>query len=664
MKMENRISLVGMIYSFILVVVFLGISIAILVSGQDKTNANRFTRHQSLHPMQFPFELTYNLQANNFAGLNVLVSDLSTVSFNTPGFPSKLASAVEIGMILNMSAAPTRAFYPIIDNMTKSSILFALSTYEMSMSGVSASQMMQALMQIQMHNNSNSVVSGLQMPKNIQEIFQVDDKLKSIHTKYYCPIRIGGLIETYAAWLTRTGQSTPTMDFNEKYRSHTEFSHNKIHEKKCHQQRTDSMVMAHVGVDSHTLFSVHSKDTLLLGVVIITLAFVGFACVNELYLYIEGKLEANKEAVKTNTDKQLHRKKEMKLHTFTTLLKLIVVVLVVILFAVEYIYKTNYIHWGANGLIPTSSFLAVFCPLVLTFLVLYMQGPIKIYGVSSHITSEIRDYCKSNTQQLTGYLSNMNINTVSEDERVNMVIEKGLFPSLDLTRNKMEMEKEVLMYTYLWFLTVPLFFMSMYAEKTYGVDLVLHLILLAVISGCILDILYTRVVLIIDVVWDIYIKNYRDQLFDGVKHPTQIVEEMRDSKYLMINHGLKFVMWILFTGVRFTLVLIAYLLFKKECEGDNCTTFEAFIYLFELTPVAVTLFDLFLVSLPNKRLDRSYFEGQPGIGGKNEFLRIMTYGFIYYTELAIACIVLVAIHLNTNVILPEDIRKSGLIYMS
>jgi hypothetical protein len=447
-----------------------------------------------------------------------------------------------------------------------------------------------------------------------------------------------------------------------------EFSYTNIHETKCHAQRTDSMVMAHVAVDLYSVFSTHSTGSLLLGVTILGFAFASFAAINSLYAHIDKDLQGSDDNVtdrETNGhDYQDHRRREMQLHTLTTLLKLVCVVMVVSFLSVEYIYKTANADWTKNKMIPTSSFLCVFCSSVVALLILYMHGPSKMIGNDVRMNREIKKYCANVGWDNVGtYLQSMGVATTASNNDEKELITRGLFPSLDLIREKIESEKEVLMYSYSWFVVVPLFFMALYADKTYGVDLHMQLIVLAVLVGCTLDILYVRMAMIIDVVWDIYIKNYRDDKFDCKVSRTCNDEQTPSPEFKMMIIGLKLMLWVLFVAIRFTIVLIPYQFFHTQCTM-NCPFIEASIWVFEVIPILMPgldqwrtwqnknydFQDLVGETTPESTVTDSTFTTYFGpIDRKHESLRVMWYCVVYYLVLTVTSVVFCVQHLAQHI---------------
>lgn len=650
----------GVFYAAV-AITFLGLSIAILVRVNERDKAWRFNRYQSLHPMQAPFDLAYNFQLKDFTSVNILVSDISTISFNTPGLPSRLASAAHIGMMLHEPNPLPSIVYPIIDNSTKSRRLFGLSTHDLQMKdGAIAYAAILTMFAglLSGSNRSNASVVGAKQPVNIQDMFVLDDALTLKQTDYYCPIRGQNSIEEYADWIKRTEQ--PHDTFADRYTSHMEFSYTNIHETKCHAQRTDSMVMAHVAVDLYSVFSTHSTGSLLLGVTILGFAFASFAAINSLYAHIDNGLQKdNVDTIETSGHEyQDLRRREMQLHTLTTLLKLVCVVIVVCILSVEYIYKTANADWTKNKMIPTSSFLCVFCASVVALLILYMHGPSKMIGKDARMNGEIKKYCETEgLDKVVVYLQSMGVTTTESANNEKELITRGLFPSLDLIREKIESEKEVLMYSYSWFVVVPLFFMALYADKTYGVDLHMQLIVLAVLVGCTLDILYVRMAMIIDVVWDIYIKNYRDDRFDFN------VEQTPSAEFKMMIIGLKFMLWVLFVAIRFTIVLIPYQFFHTQCTM-NCPFIEASIWVFEVIPILMPGLDQWRTwqnknydyndlvgkTTPESTVTDSTFTAYFGpMERKHESLRVTWYCVVYYLVLTVTSVVFCAQHLAQHI---------------
>jgi hypothetical protein len=661
---------------FVLAATFLIMS-SLLVYNSEENKSYNFNRHQNLHPMQVPFDIVYNMGVKDQTSANILVADLSTVTFNTPAFSSRLASASDIQMMLNEPNPLTSVVYPIIDNTVKSRRLFDLSIYDVKMKDG-----------VMVYNAPPVMTNRTQSITSVQNILKVDDevRLKLVQTDYYCPIRLGKTIENYQDWKTRTEQKSET--FKEKYESHMQFRYNNIHETKCHIQRVDSMVMAHVGIDLYSIFSTHSSNTLLLGVTCIGFAFSSFIAINLLRRDIQLKIKNEPQASSENdrTAAETRRIKEMKLHTLTTLFKIVCVFIVILLLSLEYMFKTSYAEATKNRIIPTSSFLFVFCSSVVSFLILYMHGPFKIYGDDNRIENEIKEYCQGcRNDEVNKYLVNMGIDVgtgkgtvesqdaglLDNNESQNnsapacdQLIKSGLFPSMDIIKEKIESETEVLLCSYAWFVTMPLFFMSLYANNIYGVDLNMQLILIPIIAVFVLDIIYIRIALIIDVVWDIYIKNQRDNVFDsGQKSPD--LPDMPPLKHIL--YWLKLILWVVFLVIRLTIIIIPYTVFKDESK-NNYELVLGFQVVFEVIPVLLGLIDLIhtsrqkdmdMLSLNQSTqgtkasmTDRVFTTIEQLMEAKNPSLRIYLSLIVYYPLLVIACAVMVGVYYEQK--MPND----------
>lgn len=661
---------------FVLATMFLIMS-SLLVYNSNENKSYNLNRHQNLHPMQVPFDIVYNMGVKDQTSANILVADLSTVTFNTPAFSSRLASASDIQMMLNEPNPLNSVVYPIIDNTVKSRRLFDLSIYDVKIKDG-----------VMVYNAPPALTNQTRSIDSVQDIFKLDDevRLKLVQTEYYCPIRLGKTIENYQDWKTRTEQKSET--FKEKYESHMQFTYNNVHETKCHIQRVDSMVMAHVGIDLYNIFSTHSSNTLLLGVTCIGFAFSSFIAINLLRRDIQLKIKSEHQESDGNdrTAAETRRIKEMKLHTLTTLFKIVCVCIVILLLSLEYMFKTSYAEATKNRIIPTSSFLFVFCSSVVSFLILYMHGPFKIYGDDSRIENEIKEYCREcRNGEVNKYLVNMGISVVTSpitfesqdrgsvgdnespidsEQSYDQLIKSGLFPSMDIIKEKIESETEVLLSSYAWFVTLPLFFMSLYTNKIYGVDLNMQLILIPIIAVFILDIIYIRIALIIDVVWDIYIKNQRDIVFDsGQKSPE--LPDMPPLKHILC--WLKFILWAVFLVIRLTIIIIPYTVFKDESK-NNYELVLAFQIIFEVVPVLLGFVDFFHTSTQKDMDMASLNQSTTGtkssttkrvlltvedmIGAKNPSLRIVVSLLVYYPLLVIACAIMVGVHYEQK--MPND----------
>jgi hypothetical protein len=315
-----------------------------------------------------------------------------------------------------------------------------------------------------------------------------------------------------------------------------------------------------------------------------------------------------------------------------------------------------------------------------------MHGPFKIYGDDSRIENEIKEYCQElRNGEVNRYLVNMGIDVVTasvkfeppdrgsvgdnerpndSEQSYNQLIKSGLFPSMDIIKEKIESETEVLLSSYAWFVTLPLFFMSLYTNKIYGVDLNMQLILIPIIAVFVLDIIYIRIALIIDVVWDIYIKNQRDIVFDsGQKSPE--LPDMPPLKHILC--WLKFILWAVFLVVRLTIIIIPYTVFKDESK-NNYELVLSFQIIFEVVPVLLGFADFFHTSMQKDMDMASLNQSTAGtkssttkqvllsvedmIGAKKPSLRIFVSLLVYYPLLVIACAVMVGVHYEQK--MPND----------
>jgi hypothetical protein len=168
--------------------------------------------------------------------------------------------------------------------------------------------------------------------------------------------------------------------------------------------------------------------------------------------------------------------------------------------------------------------------------------------------------------------------------------------------------------------------------------------------------------MIIDVVWDIYIKNYRDDRFDckvlGTCPDTQ--EPSAEFKRMII--GLKIMLWVLFVAIRFTIVLIPYQFFHTQCTM-NCPFIEASIWVFEVIPIVMPALDQWR-TWQNKDYDFEDLVGADApvseagsapestmayfgaIERKHESLRVTWYCVVYYIVLAVTSVVFCVRHLD------------------
>jgi hypothetical protein len=171
---------------------------------------------------------------------------------------------------------------------------------------------------------------------------------------------------------------------------------------------------------------------------------------------------------------------------------------------------------------------------------------------------------------------------------------------------------------------------------------------------CILDVIYIRITLTIDIVWDIYIKNQRDSVFDSGEK----IGELPDMPVLkQILLYLKFILWLVFVVVRLTIIVIPYTVFKDD-STINYELVLAFLVIFEVTPILFGLFDIIHTSM-HKDMDmstlnqwtednssgmitRALMSVQEMTAGKKRSLRIYLSLFLYYPLIAIACLVVLA----------------------
>lgn len=151
---------------FVLATMFLIMS-SLLVYNSNENKSYNLNRHQNLHPMQVPFDIVYNMGVKDQTSANILVADLSTVTFNTPAFSSRLASASDIQMMLNEPNPLNSVVYPIIDNTVKSRRLFDLSIYDVKIKDG-----------VMVYNAPPALTNQTRSIDSVQDIFKLDDEVR------------------------------------------------------------------------------------------------------------------------------------------------------------------------------------------------------------------------------------------------------------------------------------------------------------------------------------------------------------------------------------------------------------------------------------------------------------------------------------------------------
>ena len=197
----------------------------------------------------FSFVVTFNSKwasKNIYQNLHPLdytttISDLSFNSIRTPALPMRLASTWEIQNALNMPSDPListyNLIYPLMENTNDMDRLLSEKTTTPNKRHCAACE--------------------------AQKVFKFKNVLRESQKQQYCPKR--GERET--EWLSRTGYTKQTDDQNSK------FNFNSEHAEFCRKTRLPSMALAHVAVNTFTLFSSQNTAILLLYVATVNIVF-------------------------------------------------------------------------------------------------------------------------------------------------------------------------------------------------------------------------------------------------------------------------------------------------------------------------------------------------------------------------------------------------------
>lgn len=179
-----------------------------------------------------------NLHALDYA---TTTSDLSLRSFRTPALPMRLASTWEIQNSLNMPINPLASTYNLIyPMMEKTQDINRLLSEKTTGPG-----------------KTNCVAC------EAQNVFKFTNVLQESQKQQYCPKRG----EKESEWLSRTGYTKQTDDQNSK------FNFNSEHAEFCRKTRLPSMALAHVAINTFTLFSSQNTVILLLYIATVNIVF-------------------------------------------------------------------------------------------------------------------------------------------------------------------------------------------------------------------------------------------------------------------------------------------------------------------------------------------------------------------------------------------------------
>jgi len=222
-----------------------------MVHGIEANRPERF--YQNLHALEYP----------------IGTSDPSIVTFNTPGLPSRLASAWEVVNALKMpqdGAARPSVFdivYPTIDQTIAmnerlaarpmplfdlSKILDQMKALTSQMLAATPAPPSQALATAQPPAPAKSCVAC-----DAQTVFTLVNGLQEFQTQHFCPLRN----ETQDEWLNRTKQQT-SKAIEDVYKAYTRFTYNNEHEQLCRSKHVPPMALAHIAPSTFTLFSSQS----------------------------------------------------------------------------------------------------------------------------------------------------------------------------------------------------------------------------------------------------------------------------------------------------------------------------------------------------------------------------------------------------------------------
>ena len=205
--------------------------ICLIYSNSKAINIDEHT-FRSLHALEYP----------------ATSSQLSLLSFRTPGLPTRLASTWEIQNELKITPDALASVYDM---------LYPTMQHTIGMQH-----------QLREHTPAPCTACGA------QSIFDFKNVLIERQTQHYCPLRG----ETMADWLTRTRQPNST-DIETRFNEYNKFNFNVEHAQLCRANRSPVMALAHVATHTFSLFSLQSNVILSMYLSTVHVLFMSSICI-------------------------------------------------------------------------------------------------------------------------------------------------------------------------------------------------------------------------------------------------------------------------------------------------------------------------------------------------------------------------------------------------
>jgi hypothetical protein len=450
-----------------------------------------------------------NIHEHMFRSLHALEypatsAQLSLVSFRTPGLPTRLASTWEIQNERNVTPNALSSVYDML--------------YPTIQDTLGMQQLLRA------HTPAPCPACGA------QRVFSVKNALTERQTRHYCPLRG----ENITDWAVRTRQPI-TTGMQGDFDRYTKFNFHTEHSQLCRANRSPFMALAHVATHAFSLFSLQSNVILSM---YLSTVHVLFTSSIGIYLWYGHRL--------LNT---AHQSDKIALHgKFSVLFFLTMLLSIVPVFA-DYLHRDDTAGGYAYGTKAVGSYVLGLWTVMYAFVYIKLIPPLlpakkdpppapaagQTAGPGKQDESAAIDLSQTprsaTYEQDSGELDDLE--SAQEERALSVTFRLGgpAFPKHDRYANgfkrlhdaalpdphevvrHFDVQQRVVCFAYWNLAQAPCVVMIALTEHRYGVDMYVQFAIFGAIAVGLLDVLQTRVMVILGVIRKIgYVRKSFDYL--------------------------------------------------------------------------------------------------------------------------------------------------------
>ncbi len=424
-----------------------------------------------------------------------MTSDLSLVSFRTPGLPSRLSSVWEIQRSLKLPTKTLGTVYDMIYPMIEGTI---------------------GMRQLLQENRAPPCLAC-----DGQDLFRYDNALVEKQTRHYCPRRSEKLPE----WLARTKQSE-TNTIKEEFDKYNKFNFNSEHSQLCRANRSPAMALAHVASNTFTLFSMQSSVIILMYIATVNILFMSSITI---YLWYGHKI--------FNTPDQADK---LKVHGQFAVLFFVVMILALIPVFADYFRRGEDTTKSTDDTKAIGSYVLGLWTIMYAFVYIKIIPPLLPASTSSWFgTKKIAAQADAtetdptiNVAATQGQHNNAKATQAQHDalvvyapkekgngrlvpriEDVDVELATNLsgefkngyntseaLPTPDDVVQHFYVQQPVICFSYWNLVQAPCVVMAVLTQNKYGIDLYMQFVFFGTIAVCLLDVLQTRVMVLLGVI--------------------------------------------------------------------------------------------------------------------------------------------------------------------